>query len=105
MVAGFKKLPLPKVVAVDVDGTLLVAGKLNQSLVDWCRDKKAQGFQLMLWSMRGADYAGAFVERFQLDGLFDWVVGKPGVLVDDQGWQWADQAIVIKTQDELGKVS
>lgn len=82
------KYPLPKVIAVDVDGTLHVNGVVNTRLVDWLRERKADGYELMLWSMRGRPRCEAAIDRFDLSGLFDVVCSKPGLLVDDKGWQW-----------------
>jgi hypothetical protein len=68
-------LPPPKVIAVDVDGTLLLAGRPNVRAIAWCRARKASGFSLFLWSMRG--------------DIFDAVIGKPGYVLDDQGPSWS----------------
>lgn len=87
--------PPPRVIAVDIDGTLLNNGILNQPLVEWCNKKKQDGFRLMLWSSRGLDYANRFVAHFGLDGIFDDVVSKPGYLVDDQGWRWIRYTKVV----------
>ena len=45
-------------IAVDVDDTLILRGSgVNQALVAWLREKKAEGFRLQLWSMRGELHA------------------------------------------------
>jgi hydroxymethylpyrimidine pyrophosphatase-like HAD family hydrolase len=49
--------PPTKCVAVDVDGTLIRAGVINQRVVEWCRRQKAKGNTMILWSMRGEEYA------------------------------------------------
>lgn len=87
--------PPPKVIAVDIDGTLLIGGQLNQSLVDWCQEKKQSGFRMILWSSRGLEYAQRFAERFDLCSIFDDVVSKPGYVVDDQGWRWIRYTKVV----------
>ena len=95
MIVGQKFQPA-KVIAVDVDGTLIRDGRLVRSLVDWLHEQRALGFRLMLWSARGRDHALGAVELFGLHGLFDDVVSKPGYVVDDQGWQWTQYTWVIK---------
>lgn len=87
--------PPPKVIAVDIDGTLLVNGQINQPLVVWCKEKKQSGFRLMLWSSRGLEYARRFADQFDMSSVFDDVVSKPGYVVDDQGWQWVRYTKVI----------
>ncbi len=90
------KYPRPKTIAVDVDGTLIIEGELNRSLVDWCRAKQAEGYTLILWSMQGQEHAQEVVEEYwQLEGLFDYVISKPGTIVDDDGWQWTRYTEVI----------
>lgn len=88
--------PPTRCIAVDVDGTLVCEGRLNTGVVDWCRARKAVGFELILWSARGVNYARAVVFRFGLDGLFDAVVGKPGYLLDDLGWDWIRYTRVVR---------
>lgn len=88
-------LPPTRLIAVDVDGTLHAGGQLNDALVAWCRQRKAEGFGLMLWSARGEAHALHAVETFGLHGLFDHVLGKPGYLVDDKGWAWIADTVVV----------
>lgn len=73
---------------VDVDGTLVKHGKLNDKLVKWCEMMKADGFRLYLWSARGEDYARETAQEFGVDGLFDLILSKPSYIVDDmlKGW-------------------
>lgn len=82
--------PPPRVIAIDVDGTLCMEpdGSLNQDLVDWCFARKADGYQLILWSSGGEAHALASAQRFQLVDLFDHIISKPGFIVDDHGWGW-----------------
>ena len=93
-----KAYPPPKVIAVDVDGTLHVGGRVNQKLVDYLKERKAEGYRLMLWSARGITNAQAAVDRFGLHDLFDDVLSKPGYIIDDLGWQWIKYTKVIRTE-------
>jgi hydroxymethylpyrimidine pyrophosphatase-like HAD family hydrolase len=86
-----------KVIAVDVDGTLHNNGIANQKLIEWCKERKAQGFFLMLWSARGEAYARSFADTFGISGMFDLICSKPGYIVDDQGWGWVKYTKVIRT--------
>lgn len=95
--------PPPRVIAVDVDGTLHVNGVPNDRLIEWLRLRKADGYELMLWSMLGRKRGEAAVERFGLGGLFDVVCSKPGVLIDDQGWRWARLTKTITNFSGLGR--
>jgi len=91
-----KKLPPPKLIAVDVDATLILrSGRINQAVVDWLHKRKAEGFRLMLWSMRGKQWALDAATRWQCADLFDCIEGKPGYILDDKGWSWARDTIVI----------
>jgi hydroxymethylpyrimidine pyrophosphatase-like HAD family hydrolase len=94
MVVGQQYQPA-RVMAVDVDGTLVRDGRLVQPLVVWLREQREKGFRLMLWSARGRDHAENAVKLFELHGLFDDVVGKPGYVVDDQGWDWIRYTCVV----------
>jgi predicted HAD superfamily phosphohydrolase YqeG len=86
-----------KVIAVDVDGTLHINGNRNQKLIDWCKDRKAEGYRIMLWSARGEAHARRCAESFQIVELFDLICSKPGYIVDDQGWQWVKYTKIIKS--------
>lgn len=98
------RLPPPRVVAVDVDGTLLTHGIPNLELISWLRRKKSEGFELMLWSQRGKHYAAHACSHCGLDGLFDVICSKPGYLVDDRGWSWIlETEVVTSLIDMTGK--
>ena len=92
-----QKYKAPKVIAVDVDGTLHCGGRVNERLVEWCRRQKTAGFSLMLWSSRGNDYAQKAADLFGVRDLFDVVCSKPGYIVDDQGWKWIAYTKTIRT--------
>lgn len=83
-----RKKPLTKVIAVDVDDTLLISGKINEELVVWCRARKCEGFKLILWSQAGEVHARNVARRAGIVDLFHVIIGKPGYIVDDKGWGW-----------------
>lgn len=89
------KYPPPKVIAVDVDGTLLINGKIDRKLVDWCRRKKLDGFYIILWSARGMQHAIDVSRDGNIVDVFDTIISKPGYIVDDKGWQWIKYTKVI----------
>jgi hypothetical protein len=91
--------PPPKVIAVDVDGTLSQAGRPNEKLIAYCRRKKADGFALLLWSSRGEAHAREMAERFGVTDLFSHILSKPGFIVDDQGWTWTRYTGVVGNLD------
>ena len=81
------RLPPPKCMAVDVDGTLIVGGEVNAEIVESMRRHHAAGWELVIWSMRGR----ANAERAAADaGLSEVAVciSKPGIIVDDDGLEW-----------------
>ena len=90
------KYPKPRVIAVDVDGTLFVNGELNESLVKWCKEKKDQGFHLMLWSMRGEKHARKAASIAGLLEVSDVITSKPGYIVDNDGWSWIKYTEVVR---------
>ena len=91
----------PKLIAIDVDGTLVINGVLNSKLLKWCRDRKQEGFTLMLWSARGSDYAKAAAKSCDAIDLFDTITGKPGYIVDDLGWSWIKFTKVVRSVKEM----
>ena len=88
-------LPPPRVIAVDVDGTLHMNGVSNTRLITWLAEQKAAGYSLMLWSLRGEQHARAIASQCKADHLFDLICSKPGYVIDDQGWQWIRETRVI----------
>lgn len=90
-------IPPPNVIAVDVDGTLIVQGRVNNTLVSWCKRKKNEGFTLILWSMRGANHAQQAAELSGLTDCFDSIISKPGFVVDDKGWSWIQDTVVVSS--------
>jgi len=94
--------PPRKVIAVDVDETLIIKGRLNTKLVEWIKGKKADGCQVNLWSARGSLYAWKVAEHHDITYLFDSIHSKPGIIVDDQGWLWIKFVKVIKSVGNIG---
>ena len=90
-----------KVIAVDIDGTLHKNGIANQKLIEWCKDRKEEGFFMMLWSARGEEYARKFAKNYKIEGMFDLICSKPGYIVDDQGWGWVKYTKVIRSLGEV----
>lgn len=100
---AYRQLPTPKAICVDVDGTLITDGRLNTGLIDYLRGRKAEGYELTLWSMRGASYARCVATDYLLYDLFDHIISKPGIVIDDRGTDWMRRAIVIR--DVVGLVA
>lgn len=95
------RLPLPKVLAVDVDGTLKTSGgEVRQGVLARVLTMKADGFKVMLWSMRGEDYTRRFADGNGIAELFDVICGKPGHIIDDAGWGWTKQTKLHPVEDE-----
>jgi hypothetical protein len=68
---------------VDVDGTL------TKPVVEWCRRAKlGGGMRLVLWSARGQHYAIEAAKRMECEDLFEAIISKPGIIIDDQRWGW-----------------
>ena len=96
------KYPPTKTLAVDVDGTLLRNGELFEPVVKKCREAKAAGYRLMLWSARGREYAHHVASVLGVLELFDDVVSKPGFIIDDLGWSWVKYTRVVRLDDDVG---
>ena len=94
-----RRYPLKKVIAVDVDDTLLINGEINQKLSKWCEARKTEGFCLILWSARGERHAEDTCKKAGLDDVFDYVISKPSYVVDDVGWEWTKYTKVINPTD------
>ena len=82
-------------VCIDVDGTLLVKGKINRNLVNWIKLNRTN-FNIYCWSLAGEDHAKEVINKFKLETLFDHVISKPHLIIDDRGWNWIKETRVIK---------
>ena len=98
-----RDLPPPRVIAVDVDGTLHIAGEPNNKAIAWLHERKAEGFRLMLWSMRGEAHARLIAGQMQCLDLFDCIVSKPGFILDDEGWGWIKRTRVVRATARRGR--
>jgi hypothetical protein len=90
----FKRYSPTLTVCVDVDDTLIIAGELNHSLVERVAGWRDDGADVVLWSARGRRYAEGVASKHDLVECFDYIIGKPGYIVDDQGWSWIRHTIV-----------
>ncbi len=91
-----QKYPQPKVIYVDVDETLIVRGQRNEPLIQWLwAMKKGEGYEINLWSSKGRAYAARVMRDLMLGNLFDQILGKPALIVDDQGWNWIQYTRVV----------
>lgn len=81
-------LPLPKCIAVDVDGTLIIDGRPNARLVVWIKSMHRAGHEVFVWSMRGAEHSRRAAALSGIDDLVCACISKPGCIVDDKGWTW-----------------
>lgn len=85
------KYSKPKVIYVDVDGTLLIGkpAKPNLKLLGFLDVKKSEGFELVLWSTQGKAHAENAARLCGREDLFAHILSKPGYIIDDKGWTWA----------------
>lgn len=91
-----KKFKPTRTIFVDIDGTILRNGILNQTLVDWCRRLSGDGYTFILWSARGEFYARKVAERFGIADIFRFIISKPENIIDDQGWNWIKYVRIIR---------
>ncbi len=100
---------------VDVDGTLLIhpfpacghkqdgqRPTLNQELVDAIRLYRDERplFRTVAWSANGERYARDMLTSFGIISLFDVVIGKPGLLIDDAfDWLMLRPKIVVRNNE------
>ena len=89
-------LPPPRVIAVDVDGTLIVNGGINARVVSYCQAKHADGWTLLLWSTRGEQHARKAAQEAGIAHLFEHILSKPGHIVDDKGWTWVRFTKIVR---------
>lgn len=70
--------------------------------IAWLRERKSEGFKLMLWSMRGENHARAIASQMGCYELFDVITSKPGFIVDDEGWRWIKRTQVVRVNRVKG---
>jgi hydroxymethylpyrimidine pyrophosphatase-like HAD family hydrolase len=89
------KHPPTKCVAIDVDGTLVINGRLNVKLSEWAKLRKQEGFEVILWSARGSQYATDQAAKHGVTDCFTVIISKPGFIVDDLGWSWVKYTKIL----------
>ena len=89
------KFPPTKCIAIDVDGTLVISGRLNLNLATWAKERKEQGFEVILWSARGRQYAIDQATKYGVTDCFTVIISKPGFIVDDLGWSWVKYTQIL----------
>lgn len=94
-----QKHPPPRVIAIDVDGTLFKKSVLNDRVVAYCKRKKEAGFTMILWSSRGEAHARTAAVKANIEDIFDHIISKPGYIVDDQGWDWIKYTKIVRSMD------
>jgi len=88
--------PERKTIYVDVDGTLLIKDRINIKLVSYIKSKKREGYDINIWSMRGKKYAEKWMIRAGLKYDVTHCLSKPGMIIDDEGWNWIKNCRVTK---------
>ena len=90
------KHPPTKCIAIDCDGTLVSNGVVRMGVINLAYDYKARGFDVILWSARGRAYAERVANWTGTTDIWTAIIGKPGYIVDDQGWKWIRFTKVIR---------
>lgn len=96
MIRKRQKHPPNKCIGIDVDGTLIQNGRLNRRLAKWAKEKKEEGFEVLLWTARGKKHADRVAEKYGITDHFTAIIGKPGYIVDDLGWSWVKYSRVLR---------
>ena len=77
-----------KVLACDVDGTLITGGKVHTATVEALKRWHTEGKEIILWSARGTEYAKQAAQKAGITDLCTVIIGKPAYLIDDKGANW-----------------
>ena len=77
-----------RVIFVDIDGTLLIDGQVDEAIIKFLEKEKKDGFMIILWSSRGLDYATDIAKKFEITQVFNFIIPKPAYIIDDYGWNW-----------------
>ena len=81
---------------IDVDGCLLVRRQINQALVKFCRQHRADGWDIVLWSARGRIHAEKVACMAGLDdGTFVAIISKPEIVIDNNHFDWMRECRVV----------
>lgn len=95
--------PRPNVVYVDVDGTLLINGRVNYPVVNWVREKHLEGNQIVVWSARGVGAAIMAVDMCEIRDIVSHTLSKPGYVVDDLGKKFTKYMSIIHVNEIDGR--
>jgi len=93
--------PPTKCIAIDVDGTMLVQGKLNVKLAAIAKQMKLEGFEVILWSARGKKHAEHVASSLGVTDCFTVIISQPGYITDDMGWGWIKFTRWLKSYEEM----
>ena len=86
-------------VAVDVDQTLIVDGRVNQELVDWIKtNHDNETFRFICWSQRGQRHAKKVCEELGIEEYFIDIISKPSIMIDDD-FSWLDDVKKYKPRN------
>lgn len=100
---SYTDYPVPNVVYVDVDGTLLVDDQMNQPLIEWIWQRHYEGKQIIVWSARGAEAARLAVDQCEIGDIVSHTLSKPGFIVDDLGHRFTEYMKIIHVNEIDGK--
>ena len=91
-----QKYPPARCLAIDIDGTLICDGHVNKDLIELAKQKREEGFDVILWSARGRAYAERVARDLGIENVFSFIISKPGFIVDDLGWSWTRYTRVVR---------
>ena len=74
--------PMNKTIYVDCDGVLLLGHRINHTLVSKLHRMQSEGWDLVVWSARGREYAQVIASQSQLFRVT--CIGKPTIMIDDR---------------------
>lgn len=82
-------------VCIDVDLTVVDQdGKLFPGAIETLRGLKNRGYELILWSYGGGEYAEKMARRHQIEKMFTHFSSKPDIAIDDVSEKVASFAVV-----------
>lgn len=67
-----------------LNGVASLSGMPNLEMIEFLHNLKAQGITLVAWSHAGYAWADYILKELQIDHLFDVVLTKPYLLLDDK---------------------
>lgn len=99
-------MPASKALPVycDIDGTLTDLptkkwGSPDMAAIEGLKDIIADGFEVVLWSGGGSQYAREFAEKYGIEAIAR--LGKPSVVIDDNSHIRPIQRIAVVNPKEL----